>query len=162
MMTGIVLWFALLAGGIGGTVQTRPETGRLAEPLTIRVSPMISMEPGLVEVMVRIAANPDNRRLSVEVDGGEYYRSSTMQLDGDGEPITRVIAYRSIPSGMYTVTVTLKNRQGRCTTADHQFRVLSRTGDPIEAAPESFEKDVPVSTGNQGGNVCRARAAWGF
>lgn len=143
-MIGILLWLALLGGGITGAAQTSH-----TEPLTIHISPMISLEPSIVEVTVRIAANPDNRALSVEVDGGDYYRSSTMQLEGDGEPVTQVIAYRSIPAGEYIVTVRLSDRQGRSTTADGQFRVLSRTGGSGEPGPASLEKDVPVAAGDQ-------------
>jgi hypothetical protein len=131
MLKGIVLGLALLTGGAGGSMQTGQEAGRPAAPLTISVTPRIGVEPAVVRVMVRIASNPDNRTLTVELDGGDYYRNSTMQLDGDGEPVTREVAYQSIPSGEYTVTVKVKDRQGRTTKAEYSFQVLGRTESPV-------------------------------
>jgi len=128
MMLRIVLGLALLTGSAGGPVQTSQEARRPPAPVTISVTPRIFLEPALVRVMVRVASNPDNRTLSVELDGDDYYRNSTMQLDGDGEPMTRVLAYQSIPAGNYTVTARVKNRQGHDTMAEYSFQVLGRTG----------------------------------
>jgi hypothetical protein len=127
MLKGIVLGLALLTGGAAGPVQASREAVQPAAPLTISVTPRISLEPAVVRVMVRIPSNPDNRSLSVELDGEDYYRNSTMQLDGDGEPITRVLGYQSIPSGTYTVTVKVTDRKGRSTRAEYNFQVLGRT-----------------------------------
>jgi hypothetical protein len=132
MMKGMVLGLVLLTGGAGGPAQASRKTVRPVAPLTISVTPRISLEPGLVRVMVRIAPNPDNRTLSVELDGDDYYRNSTMPIDGDSEPATRVLAYESIPSGTYTVTVKVKDREGRATMAEYTFQVLSRTDRGVE------------------------------
>jgi hypothetical protein len=87
----------------------------------------VCLEPGIVEVMVRIPGNPDNRALSVTLDAFSYYSNSTTALDGEADPATRLFAYRSLPPGEYIVTVKVKNRQGRTTVAEHNFRVLGRT-----------------------------------
>ena len=128
MVNGLAVWATLVIAGVTGTRAAGHNTSRPAEALRIRVSPAICNEPGIVQVMVRIPGNPDNRTLSVAIDGADYYSNSGMQLDGEDEPATRVFPYRSLPSGEYTVTVTLRNRQGGATVAEGRFRVLSRTG----------------------------------
>ena len=156
MVMGIALWVVLMAGNAGAPPQAKPDVKEAAEPLKLRVSPAISREPGIVDVTVRIPPNPDNRALSVTVDAGDYYTSSSMALDGEREPGLRLFAYRSLPPGEYVVTVTLKNRQGRATVAEQTFRVLSQAdgGAPSTAGWNSPGEDVPVSAGYQSADVC--------
>jgi hypothetical protein len=120
------LALVLATGGIGSTLQANQGDKTTTDPLKIRVSPALSMEPGIVQVTVTVADNPDNRALAVKIDAEAYYSSSAMELDGDRGPATKVFAYRSLPSGQYNVTVTLKNRHGRVLTAEHNFRVIGR------------------------------------
>jgi hypothetical protein len=126
MMTGLVLWLALVIGGAANMPQARQDTADTKEPLRLRVSPAICLEPGLIQVTVRISGNPDNRALSITVDSPDYYTSSTTTLDGDREAATKVFAYRSLPSGQYTVTAKLRTGDGRAAVAAQDFQVLGR------------------------------------
>ena len=53
------------------------------EPLSIRVSTAFSFEP--VHLVIRTSVEPDaeNRPLEVVADSAEFYRSSTITLEGD-------------------------------------------------------------------------------
>jgi hypothetical protein len=146
MMTGTVLWMALVMFGTAGIQPGSQETKPVTEPPRIRVSPAICLEPALVEVTVRIPPSPDNRRLSVTIDAEDYYTSSTTELDGERAPAMRVFSYRSLPAGHYTVTVTLEKRPGHSTIAEYNFRVLGRAD-----GGASLEEDVPVAPGDQQG-----------
>jgi hypothetical protein len=156
MVMGIALWVVLIAGSGGAQPQAKQDVKAVPDPLTLRVSPAISREPGIVNVTVRIPPNPDNRTLSVTVDDGDYYTSSSMALDGEHEPGLRLFAYRSLPPGEYVVTVTLKNRQGRASIAEQPFRVLGLTdgGAPSAPGPSALQEDVPVAAGYQSADVC--------
>ena len=129
MMKGLAVWAVLVITSVTGMRAAGHETSGTTESLRIRVSPAICLEPGIVQVMVRIAENPDNRALSVTIEGSDYYTRSATQVEGEHESSTKLFVYRSLPPGEYTVTVTLRNRQGGATVAEERFRVLSRAGE---------------------------------
>jgi hypothetical protein len=88
------------------------------ERLTMRLSPRIALAPATLVIDAVAEKDPENRGLQVQVDSGEYYRSSLIQLDGDQAPRTTTIRYEGVPSGSYEVRVILLGPGGhpRATT----------------------------------------------
>jgi hypothetical protein len=84
-----------------------------SERLAIAVSPRQSLAPA--SLMVRVYITPDvaNRALEVVADSEAYYRSSRIQLDGDGAPATSLVEFRSLPGGDYEVRAVLIDSTGR-------------------------------------------------
>ena len=100
------------------------------EKLALRVTPNVSNAPSTVVVKAIVSPDSQNRSLRVEADSGTFYRSSSVQLDGDKAPIVTEILLKSLPSGEYTVTAVLKNAMGEETLVRRTALVLARFGEP--------------------------------
>jgi hypothetical protein len=83
------------------------------DPLRLSVSPAFSFAPSTVRVHVRIAPDPANRSLAIVTDGDDYYRSSTIPLEGDRTPVTLGVSYPNLPGGTYEVVSVLQDSSGR-------------------------------------------------
>ena len=69
--------------------------------LAIRVTPAVTMAPGLLTIRTTIAANPDNRAVEVVADSPTFFRSSQITLDGERAPRVNNFVFRSLPAGLY-------------------------------------------------------------
>ena len=98
-------------------------SGRLA----IAVSPRQSFAPASVVVRVHITPDVANRALEVVAESDGYYRSSRIQLDGDGAPATSSLEFRSLPGGDYDVRAILIDSTGRqrASAREHVIAILS-------------------------------------
>lgn len=101
-----------------------------SEKLALRVTPNVSSAPGNVIVQATIARDAANRWLHVEADSGSFYRSSSIQLDGDKAPAITEFKLSNLPSGEYAVSARLRDRNGEETTVRRKVIVLSRFGEP--------------------------------
>ena len=101
-----------------------------SEKLALRVTPNVSSAPGNVIVQATIARDAANRWLHVEADSGSFYRSSSIQLDGDKAPAITEFKFSNLPSGEYAVSARLRDRNGEETTVRRKVIVLSRFGEP--------------------------------
>ncbi len=88
-----------------------------AEPLRLRVTPAMSVAPGLLTVQVSVEADARNRLLEVVAESRDFYRSSVFELDGANAPRVKVLEFRSLPTGVYQVTGTLIGTEGPRATA---------------------------------------------
>jgi hypothetical protein len=88
--------------------------------LGIKVSPAVSFAPA--NLIIRTSVDPDagNRALEVVAQSADFYRSSTVTLDGDRAPKTTQFEFRSLPPGEYEISVVV-------TGADGRERAISRT-----------------------------------
>ena len=77
------------------------------EPLSIRVSPAFSFAPANVVIRTSVEPHAENRSMEVIADSAEFYRSSTIALEGDRASKTMMVECRSLPPGNYDVTATL-------------------------------------------------------
>jgi hypothetical protein len=82
------------------------------EPLAIRVSPAFSLAPANVVIRTSVEPDPENRSIEVIADSAEFYRSSTIPLEGDRASKTMRVEFRSLPPGNYDRTVTLIGADG--------------------------------------------------
>lgn len=94
--------------------------------MTMRVSPEVSFAPAHLIVRATVQAASENRAREVVAESDDYYRSSTVQLDGERAPRTSIVDFISLPGGTYDVTVRLLDRQGDTLAADRkQARVIA-------------------------------------
>jgi hypothetical protein len=100
------------------------------EKLSLRVSPNVSSAPSNVVVRAIIARDADNRWLRVEADSGEFFRSSSIQLDGDNAPTVTEIRLSNLPRGEYAVSAVLRDSHGDETVVRRTVVVLGRFGEP--------------------------------
>jgi hypothetical protein len=101
-----------------------------SEKLTLRVTPNVSSAPSNVIVKATVARDADNRWLRIEADSGAFYRSSSIQLDGDKAPAVMEFKLSNLPGGEYAVSAVLLDSHGEETTVRRTVIVLSRFGEP--------------------------------
>ena len=105
-----------------GTIGTA--TGGATEKrLRIDVMPRFSMAPGTFRVRAIVTPEQKNRSLEVVADSSNYYRSSTISLDGANAAAITELLLQNLPSGTYQVTATLTDADGRRTSDSRQIGV---------------------------------------
>ena len=88
-------------------------TGDPAEPrLRLSVSPAVARAPALLRIQVYVAPAPDNRMLEIVTESGDYFRSSSIPLEGARASRSHRVEYRSVPPGDYTVLAVLIGEHG--------------------------------------------------
>ena len=98
-MKQLVLVLLLLSGGVAVVAAL--------QPITVAVRPTVTSAQGSTRVLVRVDSNETNRQLVWEVDGADYYRSSSIQLDGASAPRSFFFTVSSVPEGEYSVRATV-------------------------------------------------------
>jgi hypothetical protein len=97
---------------LGMTVAATTAAGA-NQPLAVKVSPAVSFAPA--NLIIRTSVDPDayNRSLEVVAESGEFYRSSTVMLEGDRAAKTTQFEFRSLPPGEYEISVVVTGADGR-------------------------------------------------
>ena len=88
--------------------------------LGIKVSPAVSFAPANLIIRTSVDPDADNRALEVVAQSADFYRSSTVTLDGDRAAKTTQFEFRSLPPGEYEISVVVTDVGGR-------QRAISRT-----------------------------------
>jgi hypothetical protein len=97
------------------------------EAVSLTVRPTVATYRGNAQVKVLVARNDANRMLIWEVDGPNYYRSSTMELDGASSPRIYFFMARDLPAGDFQVRATVR-RSDRSVVMDS--RTMKVVGGP--------------------------------
>jgi len=97
---------------------------RANEPLSMAVSPLQSFAPTSLTIRLHVEPDAGNRALEVVAESGEYYRSSSIQLDGSEAPRTISFEFRGVPGGNYEVLGTLISSAGKARAAVLQHVVV--------------------------------------
>ena len=119
MMKAVVFaWMSLLtiAGPLNG-----------ADRLVMRVSPAVAMAPAWVTVLTTVESDTENRALQVIFESADFYRSSTIQLDGQHAPRVNLFTFPNMPVGQYEVTAIVSASSGRRATARTWLVVSGRS-----------------------------------
>jgi hypothetical protein len=95
------------------------------DPLSMAVSPALSIAPANLTIRVRIEPDEVNRMLEVEAESGGYYRSSHIPLEGAQAPRTLALEFRRVPGGDYDVRGTLISSDGKKRAAVRQHVIVS-------------------------------------
>ena len=96
------------------------------ERLTIKVSPAVAFAPANLIVRTMIVADADNRAVEITAESQDFYRSSTVQLDGDKAARTSQFEFRSLPQGTYEVRANLLGTRGeQRATVRQQVNVMA-------------------------------------
>jgi hypothetical protein len=116
-MVAVVAWLTVSGAAA--------ENAEQKNPVTIRVGPAVSMEPGAVRITTLVEPDERNRELVIEVESGLHFRSSTTQLDGDRSPRAHALWMKNLPAGLYEVRVRLQQETGRERVFNQSFQVVT-------------------------------------
>jgi hypothetical protein len=83
------------------------------DSVSLEVSPTVSFAPAVVRIRIKVEPNATNRVMKVVADSDSFYRSSTIQLDGDQAPLTTQLSFRGLPRGEYNITATVIGSDGK-------------------------------------------------
>ena len=96
------------------------------ERMTIKVSPAVAFAPANLIVRAMIVADADNRAVEITAESQDFYRSSTVQLDGDKAARTSNFEFHSLPPGTYEVRANLLGSRGeQRATVRQQVNVIA-------------------------------------
>ena len=102
----------MLRAGLCGVIVMMAAPLGAGERLSLKVSPAICFAPANLVVRATIQADRANRAVEVVAESTDFYRSSEIQLDGENAPRNNMFEFRSLPSGNYEVSVTLRGGGG--------------------------------------------------
>ena len=94
---------AVVAGILAGSMQMSAD-----EAISITVRPAVTSYRGNAQLKVLVSRNVNNRLLVWEVDGPNFYRSSTIALEGAASPRSYLFTVKDLPGGEFDVRVTVK------------------------------------------------------
>jgi hypothetical protein len=103
-----------------GAVQATAAPPKVA--ISIRQHHAIS--PAAANLKVTVERDPDNRSVTIVVDGPEYYRASYIQLDGVSSPRIRQMTLKHLPPGSYVISATVTRADGSRVHATDKIEIL--------------------------------------
>lgn len=110
---------AIAAGVIAGSMQMSAD-----EAISITVRPAVTSYRGSAQLKVLVLRNEKNRTLVWEVDGPNFYRSSSIALDGASSPRSYFFMVKDLPAGEFDVRVSVKRNDSSVSTDRSSIRVI--------------------------------------
>ena len=98
------------------TGAAEPESA--SDQLQLTVNPKFSHNPGSFRATALVERDAENRWLMVSAESREYYRSSTVQLDGAHAARSHVMLFEGLPSGTYLIQARVERADGKQITRD--------------------------------------------
>jgi hypothetical protein len=115
--------FALVVAGLGGSMLMSAD-----EAISITVRPAVMTARGSTQLRVLVSRNEKNRMLVWEVDGPNFYRSSSIVLDGAASPRSYFFMVKDLPGGEFDVRATVKRNDSSTSTDRSMIRVVGEPG----------------------------------
>jgi hypothetical protein len=101
------------------------------EKITMKASPEISFGPTNLTIRTSTEHDAANRAMEIVIDSEDFYRSSTIQLEGAQAPRTSVLEFRGVPVGTYMISVRLLGPGGESRAyVRRMVYVISRGSEP--------------------------------
>ena len=95
--------------------------------IEIRLRGRYYAEPATVRITVAVEPGAENRALLVEADSSQYFRSSTLTLDGEKEKRLHTVEFKNLPAGSYTLRAQVRSSADVLATATQDL-VVTGTG----------------------------------
>ena len=114
---------AMAAGVLAGSMQMNAD-----EAISITVRPAVTSFRGNAQLRVLVSRNERNRVLVWEVDGPNYYRSSSMTLDGAASPRSYFFMVKDLPAGEFDVRATVKRSDSSVVMDRSTIKVVGGPG----------------------------------
>ena len=101
-----------------------PATATMTNELSVGVSSRVLYAPGNVRITAYVRPDDKHRLLTIEADSMQFYRSSTVMLDGARAPRQHIVVYQGLPAGEYEIRATVANPSAPLATASQILRVI--------------------------------------
>ena len=121
--------FAALAFLFASLLASAPDL-TAHDKLSLRVTPSVSHAPAYVRVIAQVERDAANRTLEITADSNEFYRSSTINLEGDQAPRTTQLDLKNLPRGEYTISAVLVDNMGHRSLVQRSVLVISAMPEP--------------------------------
>ena len=116
---GLVVALGVLAGSMQMSAD---------EAISITVRPAVTSFRGNAMLKVLVSRNEKNRVLVWEVDGPNYYRSSSMPLEGAAAARSYVFMVKDLPAGEFDVRATVKRNDSSTVVDRSSIKVIGGPG----------------------------------
>lgn len=83
-----------------------------AEALSLRVVPHVAFAPANIAITVTVERDTENRELMVADDSEDYYRSSTVSLEGEQAARTHLLVFHGLPPGEHRISAAVRRTNG--------------------------------------------------
>jgi hypothetical protein len=117
-----------IRGILCALVLTSSISARAEDKMAMIASPEISFAPAHLTVRTRIEPDISNRSIEIVIDSPDFYRSTTIELEGDQAPRTSVFEFRGVPGGVYQVSARLVGQGGDLRAVVRKQVDVLRTG----------------------------------
>jgi hypothetical protein len=117
------LGLAIAAGVLAGSMQMSAD-----EAISITVRPAVTSFRGNAQLRVLVSRNEKNRALVWEVDGPNYYRSSSITLDGAAAARSYFFMVKDLPAGEFDVRATVKRNDSSAAMDRSTIKVIGGPG----------------------------------
>jgi hypothetical protein len=111
--------FAVAAGILAGSLHLNAD-----EAISITVRPSVTSFRGNAQLKVLVSRNEQNRTLVWEVDGPNYYRSSSIPLDGAAAARSYFFVVKDLPGGEFDVRATVKRNDSSAVADRSTLKVI--------------------------------------
>lgn len=123
--------------------------GQAESPIRVQVQPKIAQAPSDVHVRIWVERQPANRELVLLIDGPNYSRTSSYQLDGEAAPRVWDVWRQQLPCGAYQVVAQVRRNDGSSNLARDTLRIVgfdcpTFEPDPFSNEPLRHDGYVPV------------------
>ena len=109
----------LTAGILAGSMQMSAD-----EAISITVRPAVTSYRGSAQLKVLVSRDAKNRVLVWEVDGPNYYRSSSIALDGASSPRSYFFLVKDLPAGEFDVRATIRRNDSSAAMDRSTIKVI--------------------------------------
>ena len=82
--------------------------------------------PATIPITIAVEPGESNRALTVEMDSDDFYRSSTIDLDGKNEKRLHMVEFKSLPAGEYVVRAEVRSTSQVLGTAVNELVVTGQ------------------------------------
>ena len=114
---------AVVAALFAGSMQMNAD-----EAISITVRPAVASYRGNAQLKVLVSRNERNRMLVWEVDGPNYYRSSSIPLDGAASPRSYFFMVRELPAGEFDVRASVRRNDNSVVMDRRSIMVVGGPG----------------------------------
>ncbi len=115
--------FTLAAAVLAGSMHLSAD-----DAISITVRPAVTSFRGNALLKVIVSRNERNRSLVWEVDGPNYYRSSSISLDGAAAARSYVFMVKDLPGGEFDVRATVKRNDNSASVDRSAIKVVGGPG----------------------------------